>query len=124
MGITMATARLSNLQDPARLFEQEFVVDTGAVSSFAPADKLAAIGVTATRTKKFRLADGSIVRRGVGDVFFEIAGERASAAVVFGESADEALLGAVTLESLGLAVDPVSRRLFPVVLLAVGARPA
>ena len=122
MGITTATVRLLNLQDPGRSFEREFIVDTGGVLSFAPASELSAIGVTPTRIKEFRLADGSVVRRSVGDVFFEVGGERASAAVVFGEATDECLLGAVTLESLGLAVDPVSRRLHPVVLLAVGAR--
>ena len=114
--------RVSNLGDPAKSFEDDFIVDTGAVISFAPAAKLHAIGVLPTRKKQFRLADGSVVTREVGDVFFEVQGERGAAPVIFAAGADATLLGAVTLEALALAVDPASQKLHPVTLLAVGAR--
>ncbi len=122
MGITSARVRITNLTDPARFFEDDFIVDTGAVLSFAPASKLAAIGVVPTRQEQFRLADGSIVTRPVGDVFFDVAGKRGAAPVIFAPPADATLLGAVTLEALALGVDPASQTLHPVTLLAVGAR--
>jgi len=42
-----------------------------------------------------------------------IRGERAVSPVVMGEAGDAPLLGAVTLETLGLMVSPVSRKLLP-----------
>ncbi|MBI4703486.1 MAG: Retroviral aspartyl protease [Deltaproteobacteria bacterium] len=122
MGIATARVRISNLADPARSFEDEFIVDTGAVVSFAPTAKLESIGVAPTRSERLRLADGSIVTRPVGDVFFEIEGKRTAAPVIFADPSDATLLGAVTLEALALGVDPVSRKLHPVTLLAVGVR--
>lgn len=47
MGITTARVRIENLTDASRGFDDDFIVDTGAVLSFAPADRLAAIGVQA-----------------------------------------------------------------------------
>ena len=38
---------------------------------------------------------------------------RGGAPVIFGEPGDEPLLGATTLESLGLVLDPFKRRLIP-----------
>jgi hypothetical protein len=37
--------------------------------------------------------------------------------VIFGEEGDATLLGALTLEALGLAIDPIRRELTPVTLL-------
>lgn len=122
MGIAVVRVRLTNLADAARWFDDDFVVDTGAVVSFAPADKLRAIGIAPSRREPFLLADGSTVTRDLGDVFFEVAGKRGAAPVVFGGPDDAVLLGAVTLEALALGVDPVSRQLRPVTLLAVGVR--
>jgi len=37
--------------------------------------------------------------------------------VILGEAGDEALLGAVTLESIGLMLDPLHRRIVPMRML-------
>jgi hypothetical protein len=44
--------------------------------------------------------------------------------VIFGEEGDEPLLGATTLESLGLVLDPFKRRLIPMRMLLVSLRRA
>ena len=121
VGITSKRVTVSNLADPSQSFADDFVVDTGALFSFAPKDRLLAIGVRPTRTERLRLADGTIVARAVGDAFFEVAGKRAAAPIIFAEPGDATLLGAVSLEALALGVNPVSQQLEPVVLLAVGA---
>jgi hypothetical protein len=54
------------------------------------------------------LADGKTIRKPVGNAFFEYQGKIGAAPVVFGEK-DVYLLGAVTLESLGLILDPMKR---------------
>lgn len=65
------------------------------------------------REVTFSLADGTTVTRKVGDAYFEIDGHLGPAPVIFGEAGDEPLLGATTLESLGLVFDPFKRRLIP-----------
>jgi predicted aspartyl protease len=65
------------------------------------------------REVTFSLADGTTVTRKVGDAYFEINGDLGPAPVIFGEKGDEPLLGATTLESLGLVLDPFKRRLIP-----------
>ncbi len=65
----------------------------------------------------FALADGHTITRRVGDAYFEFQGEGGAAPVIFGEKGDEPLLGATTLESLGLMLDPFKRRLIPMRML-------
>jgi predicted aspartyl protease len=57
------------------------------------------------------LADGTSLTRGVSECVFEIEGRRATSPVVLGETEDEALVGAVTLETLALMLNPLSRKL-------------
>jgi predicted aspartyl protease len=65
------------------------------------------------RQLEFVLADGTALTRGVSECTFDIAGHRATSPVVLGETEDEALLGAVTLETLGLMLNPLNRTLQP-----------
>ena len=64
--------------------------------------------------------DGSIISRGVSECTFEIEGLSATSPVVLGEAAEGPLLGAVTLETLGLMLNPLSRQLLPIRLF-IGA---
>ncbi len=89
----------------------KFLVDTGAFLSVVPGKLLTELGIQALTSRRFHLADGSVIRRRVGIAMFRIGGSVGSSEVVFGRSSDEALLGALTLESLALEVDPRSRRL-------------
>lgn len=95
----------------------EFLVDSGAVYSLAPATALRKLGLRPYRDVTFTLADGTKIKRKVGDAYFEIDGHRGPAPVIFGEKGDEPLLGATTLESLGLVLDPFKRRLLPMRML-------
>ena len=71
------------------------------------------------RTEEFTLADGSHTKRRIGGAVFEIDGRRGPSPVIFGERDDATLLGAVTLEALGLMVDPLKRQLRPLPMLLV-----
>jgi len=63
------------------------------------------------------LADNRVIEKPMGEVGIEIEGYRASATpVIFGDEGIN-LLGSVTMEQLGLAPDPVSKRLRPTVVL-------
>ena len=94
--------------------EVGLLVDTGATYTVLPASVLGGLGVEAFRTVRLRLADGRVVERPLGEVGIEIEGYSASATpVVFGDEGTY-LLGSVTLEQLGLAPDPIEKRLKPV----------
>ena len=63
----------------------------------------------------------------MGTAFFEIGARKGAATVIFGQPGDAPLLGALTLESLGLMLDPLRRKLRPLpsLLLSLGgAAPA
>jgi len=95
----------------------EFLVDSGAVYSLIPAAALRRLGLRPYRSVTFTLADGTKIKRKVGDAYFEINGHRGPAPVIFGEKGDEPLLGVTTLESLGLVLDPFKRQLLPMRML-------
>jgi predicted aspartyl protease len=89
------------------------LVDSGAAYSVLPRGVWQALGLQPTRTLEFVLADGTAIRRDVSHCLFTYAGITAPSPVVLGESQDEALLGSITLESMGLVLNPFERTLRP-----------
>lgn len=99
-----------------------FLVDSGAVYSLVPAKVLMQLGIRPHRKIEFALADGRTISRRVGDAYFEHLGTGGAAPVIFGEEGDHPLLGATTLASLGLVLDPFKRRLLPMRMLLARTR--
>lgn len=100
-----------------------FLVDSGAGYSVLPWDDWQALGLQPTRTLDFVLADGTVIRRDVGHCLFTYQGTTAPSPVVLGELGDAALLGTVTLESLGLVLNPFERTLRPMRMRLALAQP-
>jgi predicted aspartyl protease len=69
------------------------------------------LAVQPSTARNFRTMDGRTLKREVGEVLLEYAGERATRMVVFAEAADAQVLGDDALEGLGLEVDPISKEL-------------
>lgn len=113
MGLTHIAARIANPAHPRRVARIRFLVDSGAVYSLAPASVLRKLGIRPHSSRTFLLADGTEISRGIGDAIFMIDGQRAASPVIFGEEGDAALLGTVSLESLGFVLDPMKRVLRP-----------
>lgn len=113
MGITTQALTVRPSRKSRRQQTVSVLVDSGAVYSLVPARILRALGLRPYRELTFALADGTTITRQVGDAYFEIDGTLGPAPVIFGEEGDEPLLGATTLESLGLILDPFKRRLIP-----------
>lgn len=82
-----------------------------------PATLLRGIGVEPRQVQAFALANGGRVQRAIGDVRYEIDRCAGAAPVIFGRRGDANLLGVVTLEALGLRLDPLRRTLRPLKLL-------
>ena len=86
------------------------LVDTGATHSMIPASVLRELGIEPVETRTSRIADGSRMELQTAWARFSAAGRNAVARVSFG-SEGVYLMGATTLEDMGLAVDPVDQRL-------------
>jgi predicted aspartyl protease len=117
VGITTTAVRLRNPGARDRSIVVDMIVDSGALFSVVPSGALRRIGVVPESTETFDLADGRPVRRDVGNVLYEVGGCTRAAPVVFGRRQDACLLGAVTLEALGLRLDPLRRQLKPLRLM-------
>ena len=103
--------------------EVEATVDTGAAYTTLPSRLLNDVGVTPTGTRRFLLADGRRADMDIGRAWVTIDGQSEVTLVAFGGENTPALLGAYTLEGLGLAADPMSQRLVPTHLIMYGLRP-
>ena len=91
----------------------EVVVDTGASLGIIPKEALDKIGVKPLWRRQFTLANGEKIERDVGIAIFNWNGYEGASEVIFGESEDKPLLGALTLESLGLKVNPREQKIEP-----------
>ncbi len=112
MGETIARLRVSALGN-RRSVRVSALVDADATYSSLPARLLAGLGVAPVDKVKIELADGRVVRRELGNVLIELQGKTRATPVMFGRKGDATVVGLVTLEACGLAVDTVNRKLVP-----------
>jgi predicted aspartyl protease len=115
MGATYVEALVQSAPD--REQEVRFLVDSGATYSLLPYSVWTALGLEPERTVDTVLADGTIIKRGVAECLFILPEGRAHSPVFLGEPNDTALLGVVTLENLGLVLNPFTRTLHPMRML-------
>jgi len=119
MGITYAPVTVTSSR--GRRARVRMLVDSGAVYSLLPRKTWRRLGLKPKRKEAFQLADGSTVERQVSECLIRYGRAEAHSPVILGEPGDdEPLLGAVTLETLGLMLDPFSRRLRPMRLVLMG----
>ena len=111
MGHVHAKVRFYNPSDLARSLEAELLVDTGSTYTWLRRERLMELGIRPTGRRRFRMADGRLVEREVGEAVVECLGERATTIVVFGLEGDAEVLGVHALEGLGLQVDPTTGEL-------------
>ncbi len=120
MGLTVLEIEVGNPANPEVTEKIEFLIDSGAVYSVVPTPILEKLGIKPLAEQTFRLADGSKIVRKKGVALFKYRDQIGGADVIFGEEGDSMLLGAFTLEALGLALDPLRRELKPLpMILAV-----
>jgi len=113
MGLTVLEIEVGNPAKPEVTQKIEFLIDSGAIYSVVPGPILEKLGIKPLARQEFRLADGTKIVRDKGGALFRH-GERVGVAdVIFGEEGDSVLLGALTLEALGLYLDPIRRELRP-----------
>lgn len=122
MGMFKKRVKVSNSKKPELFFEEEFWIDTGALYSFVPEDLLERIAVEPAATRTLVLADGRQETRLLGFCDFQIEGleERIPCPVIFAPKGSLLLVGATALENFGVEVDPVQKKLRPILAVIGG----
>ncbi|GAH71648.1 unnamed protein product [marine sediment metagenome] len=115
MGVTYVEAQVKG--SSGKQENVKFLVDSGATYSLLPKAVWETIGLKPKRKVSFTLADGTTVERSVSEAFITFPQGEAHTPVILGEKDDEALLGIVTLEILGLVFNPFDRTLHPMRML-------
>ena len=113
---------VANPADSTQSFSERFWVDTGALYTFVPEERLHQIGVEPLRSRELILADGRTDRRLLGEARLTIEGfdEHLTCPVIFAPAGSLYLLGATALETFGVDVDPASQRLKPILAIIGG----
>lgn len=115
MGVTYIEGIVTGVNDKKATIR--FLVDSGATYSLLPHKDWKAIGLSPKRSMTFTLADGTTLERKVSECHISLPEGEGHTPVILGEPGDEALLGAVTLEILGLVLNPFNRTLQPMRML-------
>ena len=117
MGLTSLEIEVGNPANPQATEKVESLIDSGAVYSVVPTPILERLGIQPLTAQEFRLADGTKITRQKGIALFKYGDRIGGADVIFGEEGDSVLLGAFTLEALGLSLDPLRRDLKPLPMI-------
>ena len=117
MTLTYLELEVANPADLDNWEKIDCLVDSGAIYSVIPADVLERLGIRPATQQEFRLADGAKISRRKGIAAFRYGAQIGGADVIFGEPGDANLLGAFTLEALGLSLDPLRRELRPLPMI-------
>ncbi len=113
MGTFTVTAHISGA--PGRGYRSfEALVDTGATYAVFPGDALHELGVRLIERCAFELAGERVVKFEVGEARLRFDERQHTVLVVMGPNDVSPLIGATTLELIGLAPDPVHKGLVPV----------
>ncbi|PKB65527.1 MAG: hypothetical protein BZY80_00125 [SAR202 cluster bacterium Io17-Chloro-G2] len=100
--------------DGREFVDLEALVDTGATYTTISEDMLDRLGIVKRETRSFELADDRVIEYPVGYATLRLEDREIIAMVVFAPAGTTPLLGATTLETASLAVDPVHQRLISV----------
>lgn len=99
--------------EPGASRSVRFLIDSGTSYTLLPEEDWRAIGLRPKRRVVFVLADGTEIERDVSECHIALPQGDGHTPVILGTGGDEALLGIVTLEILGLTLHPFDRTLRP-----------
>ena len=109
MGLTYVDATVTGPTGWSRTLD--LLVDSGASYSLLPSDVWNELELKPDETLDFILADGTKIERRASECKIRLNGKERHTPVILGEVGDEPLLGVITLENLGLVLDPFKRTL-------------
>ncbi len=92
----------------------DFLVDTGAIYTMLPAEVVTRLGLPTPEQRAVEFANGQRDVWPLGEVRVRLADTERTTVFLAGPAGCRPLLGAVTLEEFGVAVDPNHQRLVPI----------
>ena len=110
LGLTHVAVRIGNLGS-GNLYDAEYLVDTGAVESMAPASELRRVGIKPVGKRTYELASGELRDYEYGLAELRFMGDITSTDIIFGPEDAEPILGVIALEGAGFIVDPKNQTL-------------
>lgn len=111
MGLTHVAVSLLNSDSKDDTYNADFLVDTGAWDTMAPASELKKIGIKPDGKDLFELVNGELVEFEYGAAKLKFMNEIIGTRILFGPDGSEPILGVVALESAGFIVDPKNQTL-------------
>lgn len=114
MGTFLHPVRLGRLNG-SRWEDIDALVDTGSTYTWIPRPLLNRLGIPPTDSRRLHMADGRVIEREAGLALITVRDSTVATLCIFGDVESMPLLGAVSLEELSVAVDPVQRRLVPII---------
>ena len=102
---------VSHPLSPDQRMELDGLVDTGALFTQIPADMLSQIGIAPSGSRSVHYADGTRDVVPVAKADVAIDGVETATMILCGRPRSLVLLGATTLETLGLGVDRIHKKL-------------
>ena len=110
MGLTHVAVKIGNLGSN-NLYDAEFLVDTGAIDSMAPASELRRVGIEPVGKRTYELAGGELQEFEYGLAKLRFMDEITSTDIIFGPENTEPILGVMALKNAGFIVDPKNQTL-------------
>ncbi len=110
MGLTHVAVKIGRLGS-RDLYDANFLVDTGAMDSMAPASELRRVGIEPVGKRTYELASGELQEYQYGLAELRFMDEITSTDIIFGPENIEPILGVVALENAGFIVDPKNQTL-------------
>jgi predicted aspartyl protease len=99
--------KVCNTQEPEKCVENiDAIADSGSFNTWIPRREAERIGLKELGRKKFKTINGQIVERAYGAGVCTVDGASGVSEIVFGEPSDATVLGALTMEELGIKIDP------------------
>lgn len=113
MGLTKVILEITNPEDKLKTIKGEFLVDSGAFYTVLPKRMVDKLNLKPQFIQKFGLADGTSIKRPVGNAYVKFEDREIASPVILGKSNDSPLMGALALENMGLIINPFDRTLHP-----------
>ena len=109
MGLTHVAVELRSLGSK-NTYIADFLVDTGAMETMAPASALREIGIEPVGKRAYELANGQLEEFEYGLAEISLMGHLTAGEILFGPDNAEPLLGVIALQAAGFLVDPRNER--------------
>lgn len=115
--MTFIEVEIAHPGKPEKKEKLTLLVDSGALYSVVPKAIAKKLGIKPMGKDVFFLANGERIERDMAQALFFYLDKWGPSKIIIGEPGDSALMGVVTLEALGYALDPLRRELKPLKML-------